>query len=111
MSDVRAGTLKNWITIQQRTDVQNEIGEMVPGWMDAWTVKADVRYLSGMESIKSSAPVSVIKASVRVRRGIEVAANMRILDGARILDIKAVLPGGQQSEYLDLTCESGANEG
>lgn len=109
---MRAGTLKHWITIQRREDAQNEIGEMVPAWVDvAPPLKADVRYLSGMESIKSGAPTSVIKASVRVRRGIEVAANMRILEGARILDIKAALPGGQYSEYIDLTCESGANEG
>jgi SPP1 family predicted phage head-tail adaptor len=108
---MRAGTLMDWITIQERTDTQDETGEMVPGWADAWTVKADVRYLSGLEAIKSNAPANIVKASVRVRSGIEVDATMRVLIYATILDIKAVLPGGQRGEYLDLTCETGASEG
>ena len=108
---MRAGTLKDWITIQDRQDTQNEIGEMVSAWVDVATLKSHVRYLKGLEAIKSAAPVSIVKASVRIRRGTPVTASMRVMHGATILNVQAVLPGGEHGEYVDLACEAGANEG
>jgi SPP1 family predicted phage head-tail adaptor len=108
---VRAGTLTDWITIQDRQDTQDAAGEPIAAWVDVATVKADVRYLKGLEAIRSDAPVSIVKASVRIRRGIPVTANMRVMYGAQILNIQTVLPGGRRKEDLDLVCEAGANEG
>lgn len=108
---MRAGTLKHWITIQDRQDTQNEIGEMVAAWVDVATVKGNVRYLKGVEAIKSNAPASIVKASIRIRRGTNVTASMRVMHGATIMNVQAVLPGGDHSEYVDLVCEAGANEG
>lgn len=109
---MRAGTLKDWITIQRREDAQDDTGEVIAAsWVDVATVKADVRFLSGLEAVKSDAPASIVKASVRIRRGTAVTASMRMMYGAQILNVQAVMPGGQHKEYLDLACEAGANEG
>lgn len=108
---MRAGSLKHWITIQDRQDTQNEIGEMVSSWVDVATLKGNVRYLNGVETIKSNAPASIVKASIRIRRGTNVTASMRVMHGATILNVQAVLPGGDHGEYVDLVCEAGANEG
>lgn len=108
---MRAGTLKDWITIQRREDTQDDTGEPIAAWVDVATVKADLRFLSGLEAVKSDAPASIVKASVRIRRGTPVTASMRVMYGAQILNVQAVMPGGQHKEYLDLACESGANQG
>jgi SPP1 family predicted phage head-tail adaptor len=108
---VRAGTLTDWITIQDRQDAQDAAGEPIAAWVDVATCKADVRYLRGLEAIRSDAPVSIVKASVRIRRGTVVTAAMRVMHGATILNVQAALPGGDHHEYVDLVCEAGANEG
>ena len=108
---MRAGTLKDWITIQERQDTQDDAGEPIAAWVDVATVKADLRFLSGLEAIKSDAPASIVKASVRIRAGTPVTASMRVMYGAQILNVQAVLPGGGRKEYLDLSCEAGGNEG
>lgn len=108
---MRIGALNNEITIQRLEDGQDEIGQPVQTWVDVATVWANIRYLNGVETVKSDAPVSVARASIRVRRRTDVAANMRVLFGATIFDIKAVLPDEESRERLDLACETGANLG
>jgi SPP1 family predicted phage head-tail adaptor len=108
---VRAGTLKDWITIQGRQDTQDDAGEPIAAWVEIATCKADVRYLRGLEAIRSDAPVSIVKASVRIRRGTAITAAMRVMHDDAILNIRAILPGGDHKEYLDLACDAGANEG
>ena len=101
---MRAGRLSSRVTIQQRTDAQNEIGELVPTWSTLSAVWADVRHNSGIETIKAGASTSVVKASIRIRFRTDVAADMRVVKGADVYEIKAVLPD-QGREYCDLVCE------
>jgi SPP1 family predicted phage head-tail adaptor len=109
---VRAGTLKDWITIQQAGTVQDELGQPIPGWPVLDSVWADIRFLSGLESARADSPVSIVKASIRIRRRTDVLASMRVVDDeGRIYDIKAVLPNKQSRQYIDLVCETGANNG
>jgi head-tail adaptor len=50
---VRAGTLKDWITIQQAGTVQDELGQPIPGCPVLDSVWADIRFLSGLESARA----------------------------------------------------------
>lgn len=109
---MRAGTLKDWITIQQTGNMKDELGQTIPGWPVLDSMWADIRFPSGLETVRADATVSVVKASIRIRRRTDVLASMRVLDDeGRIYDIKAVLPNKQSRQYIDLVCETGANSG
>ena len=101
---MRAGRLRSRVTIQQRTDAQNEIGELVPTWSTLAAVWADVVHNSGLETIKAGASASVVKASIRIRYRADVKPEMRVVKGSDVYGIDAVLHD-QGREYCDLVCE------
>lgn len=102
---MRGGTLNNLVTIQQLTAGQDEIGQPVTTWTNLATVWADIRNLSGSESIKADADSSIVKSSIRIRRRTDVTAAMRVQFGSINYEIKAVLPDEQNKDRVDLVCE------
>lgn len=66
---------------------------------------ANVRYLSGTEMLKADSPSSVAKASIRIRRRANVTSAMRVVLGATVFQIQAVLPDERNKTYMDLACE------
>lgn len=105
------GKLNRLITIQRPNPATNEYGEPVGGWIDVASVWANVRHISGMETLKSDADISIVRASIRIRRRRDVDAGMRVLVDGKTYDIRAVLDDVFGREYCDLTCEQGANNG
>ena len=108
---VFAGQLQHRVTLQQRATTLDAAGQQALTWSDVATVWADIRYVSGLEAVKSDAPVSVSRASIRIRWRSGVTAAMRVLYGSRVFDINAVLPDDGDATYLELACETGANQG
>lgn len=102
---MQAGRLDTRITIQRKTGGTDAWGAPLPeAWEDYATIWANVRHLSGTESIKAGADVSVVRASIRIRHRSGIDAGMRIVAGAAVYDIEAVLPG-QRREWLDLAAK------
>lgn len=100
---MKAGTLDQRITLQQRAGAVDEIGQPLgESWSDVAYLWANVRHLSGLESIKSGATVSQVNASMRIRFRAGIDAGMRILHGAAVYQVEAVLPHGR--EWVDLSC-------
>jgi SPP1 family predicted phage head-tail adaptor len=107
-------SLQHRVKIQTPGDARDEIGQPVPGssnWIDVATVWANIRYLNGVESIKSDAPVSVARASIRIRYRTDLGAAMRVVHGLTVFDVKSVLPDQQGREFVDLVCETGGSNG
>ncbi|MDU7586079.1 MAG: phage head closure protein [Acidovorax sp.] len=99
---LRAGQLRDRVVIQQKTSGTDPWGAPLPeAWADYDSVWANIRFLSGTESIKAGADVSVVSASIRIRWRQDVTAGMRVVAGAAVYDIEAVLPGARR-EYVDL---------
>ncbi len=105
-------SLNRIVVLQRRTGAVDELNQPVPDdWEDLATVWANVRYLNGIETVKSDAPISVARASIRILRRTDVVAGIRaVLDGT-IFDVRAVLPDEEYRERVDLACETGANQG
>ena len=102
-----AGTLQDRITIQRHTKERGAFGAPKPGavaWVELARVWADVKHPSGLGAIKADAEVSVVRASIRIRRRAGIDPGMRVLFGTSVYDIEAVLPG-QTRDYLDLACK------
>lgn len=99
---MQAGQLRDRITIQRKTAGTDAWGAPLPeAWADYASLWSNIRFLSGTESIKAGADTSIVKASIRIRWRQDVTAGMRIVAGAAVYDIEAVLPG-QRREYVDL---------
>lgn len=99
------GKLNRRVTIQQPGTVQDEIGQPIPGWTNVATVWANVRFLNGVETVKAAAPVSIARASIRIRRRTDVLPNMRAVLGTTNFNITAVLPDEESRDRVDLVCE------
>jgi SPP1 family predicted phage head-tail adaptor len=101
---LKAGSLNKLVTIQAKTDTVDAIGQPINTWVDVATVWADIRYLSGLESIKSDAPNSIAKVSIRVRYRADITPAMRVVAGSIVYKITAVLPD-KKNRSVDLACE------
>ena len=102
---VRAGALNSRVTIQSPTATQDAAGQPIPTWAEVATVWANVRHLSGVESIKADAEASTVKASIRIRKRPDIDASMRVVHGASNYQIRAVLPDEVDRDKIDLVCE------
>ena len=100
------GHLTSPVVIQRLIVGFDSIGQPIPNaWekhCDAW---ASIRFMNGIESIKAGAQASTAKASIRIRYRDDLTTAMRVLHGAKVFEIVAVLPDEQKREHVDLVCE------
>lgn len=101
---MNVGRLSQRVTIKRRAVGRDAIGQPVETWEDVATVWANIRHLSGAESIKADQDVSVVRASIRIRYRAGLDAGMRVHHGATVYEVKAVLPDEQRREHVDLSC-------
>lgn len=106
-----AGTLSNLIQLQRKTSGKDSIGQPVETWSTYASVWADVRMLTGRETISSGTDVGTASASVRIRYRSDVTNGDRLIAQGFIFNIGAPLPGVAGLEYTDLPCTMGANVG
>nr|WP_307731963.1 phage head closure protein [Massilia sp. H27-R4] len=94
------------VTIQAPAG-RDALNQPLPGgWATHATAWADVRLLGGLETIKAGAVVSQVKASIRMRYRTDLTAAMRVVHGATIYKVLAVLPDEERHQHLDLVCEA-----
>jgi SPP1 family predicted phage head-tail adaptor len=108
---MRAGKLKHRMTIQTPGQIRDPAGQPSTGWIDFDTVWADVRYLNGRQFLASSAEKNAATVSIRVRWRTDLNAAMRVVYGATVFDIVAVLPDEEDQDHVDLACTTGVNNG
>lgn len=102
---MRAGALNRRVTLQNRGEGYDEAGQPIEGWEDVATVWGDVRFLSGLETVKSGLQVSIAKASIRIRYRVGLNSGMQAVCDGTVFAINAVLPDISRREYVDLVCE------
>lgn len=103
---MQAGQLNSRVTVQTLVAGTDLIGQPVTTWQDAGQLWASVRYMSGIESLKAGAQSATAKASIRVRYRQDLTTAMRVLHGATVFAVTAVLPDEQRREFVDLTVEA-----
>lgn len=102
---MKAGILRDRVEVQEKTGGTDDWGTPLPDdWITVARLSANVRHLSGSESIKAGADTSIVKASIRIRRNASVTAGCRILHEGKAYDIEAVLPDARRI-YQDLLCK------
>lgn len=102
---MRAGKLRDVVTLRQPAAGQDEVGQPTVGFVDVDTVFADVRVQGGVETIRADKVGGVVRASVRIRARSDVQVDWRVVWGSVVLDVEAVLPTPTGADYTDLVCE------
>lgn len=102
---MKAATLNTMVTIQSPQAGQDAIGQPLAGWVTLAQVWADVRHGNGLEAVKAGAPVSVVRASIRIRRRTDVTNAMRVLVGSTHYAIEAVIQDEARRVFTDLVCK------
>lgn len=97
--------LNSAITIQQRGTAADALGQPVETWTVLASLWGDIRHPSGVQQIKAGAEVSTVRASIKVYRRADITAAMRVVHGATVYDIKAVLPDERGRVFMFLACE------
>ncbi|MFD0669718.1 phage head closure protein [Ramlibacter sp. MAHUQ-53] len=100
---MRGGSLDRRVLLQQLGETRDALGQVVKSWATVAEVWANVRHTTGAEAIRGGAEIAAIKASIRIRYRPGVTEAMRVVEGATVYEIKAVLE--QDRKALDLVCE------
>lgn len=88
---MRAGTLRNLITIQEPTVAKNAIGENVPSWATHAQVWARIEPLSGREYFEAAQTNDEAISKIIIRNLATVTPDMRISHNGVIYNIKSVM--------------------
>lgn len=107
---MRAGNLKNIITIQDRAETTDEYGGPVYSWADYATVWAGVEPLSGRELIAAAAAQSTVTTRFRIRYRDDITSAMRILHNGKKYNIFAVIDINEDHKELVIMASSVVNE-
>ena len=102
---MKAGQLNTRVSIQSPSAGQDALGQPLEAWVAVADVWADVRPGTGMEAVRAGSLVSLVRASIRIRRRAGITNGMRVLVGTTAYEIEAVIPGGSRQEFTDLVCK------
>ena len=103
---MKAGLLRNRITIQQKVNGKDALGQTVDQWVDVCTVRAEIRDVSGKEYQSSQAEQSQTDCKILIRHRNDITPDMRVFCNGIYYDIKAVLEDVKQTR-LELPCQKG----
>lgn len=106
---IRAGDLRDRITVQRATQGDDGFGNVVIGWSDLLTVWANVRETPGKEVVAAGRIEANRTATIRVRassqsRGITAAD--RVQARGRVWNIRSVSAVGDGRELIEFLCEA-----
>ena len=103
---MNAGQLRHRVEILQRVKEKDKSGATVSVWRPLAKLWADVRHVSGSETMRNDVLTASVRASVRIRWRTGISADMRVKTENGVYVIRAVIPDLRRREFLDLTCES-----
>lgn len=101
---MRAGELRERITIQQATATRDAIGGEVEAWTTYAEMYAAIEPLSGRELFAAKQVAGEVSHRVRIRYHAGIVPKMRALHGARVLDIEAALNVDTRDRETHLYC-------
>jgi SPP1 family predicted phage head-tail adaptor len=102
------------VTLQQKVAGQDPTGAPLTGWENVITTGdgklwANIRDLSGHQFVVARAGQNATSTTIRIRKRAGVVPAMRVLHGADVYDIEAVLE--RDNTWLDLMCAKGLSSG
>ena len=107
---MRAGDLRDRVTIQRATNSDDGFGNTISGWSDLLTVWANVRETPGKEIVAAGRIEASRTATIRVRASSQsrgVTAADRIIARGQVWNIRGRAEVGDGRELIEFLCEAG----
>lgn len=109
---MRAGSMRHSVTIEAQTKVQDSTGAIVPTWSDFAAVRASIEPIAGREFFAASQVQSNVNTRIRIRFLSGITPKMRVVHGADLYDIEAVLPDSKSGRHeMQLMCIKRGSKG
>lgn len=102
---MRSGQLRQRITLQSKTAIQNTFGEEVITWVDFAEVWAAVEPNTGREFLEGRQVTAEVTTMIRIRYRSGVIPTMRVVYGSITYDVLAVLQPKENRRELNLICQ------
>lgn len=101
---MRAGRLRNRITIQEKTVTQNTYGEEVIVWSDVDTVWGSIEPMRGREFVEFQREGAEVTTRIVIRHLSGVVPEMRATEGSHVYDILSVINRDERDIQMELMC-------
>lgn len=108
---MKAGDLRDLITIESRTVEQIGSGEEIPTWGTFAQVYAAIEPISGREYFVANQTANAATTRIRIRYYPGVVPQMRVVHGAVVYNILDVQDIQNRHREQHLMCSSGLNDG
>lgn len=111
---MQAGKLNKRIAIQQKISARDAAGGDVYEWQnihDTPTVWAEKVDRSGLQGFESGQDLSKVTARFRIRYREDIEPSMRVVYKDKFYAIQYVLDLTGTHDFIELMCETGANDG
>lgn len=107
-----AARLNKRVLLQVQGPARDAAGEQIDAWTNVIAdgdgkIWAEVRDVSGREFVAAGATQNEVQTTITIRYRAGVQQRMRVLHGADVYGIEAVL--GQDQRTLQLMCSKGAS--
>lgn len=99
-----AGFLRQRISVIKKASpvTYDSLGQPIESWVPHVSLWANVRFESGVESIRANRVVSEVKASIRIRPRNDITEDMRIMYKDYTFNILSKPLRDMHGEYMDL---------
>ena len=101
---IRAGDLRERVTVQIASGTTNALGETVLAWSNSTAVWASVEGVSAREALSFGQQETTVTHRVRMRYLPGLTQDMRLSWRSRTLEIVSLLEHGHRSEH-EAICE------
>lgn len=111
---MRAGTLRQSVTLEQPVDTQDATGGMVRTWSAVATVRAAIEPVKAREFFQASATRAEMDTRIRIRWSADVAGvneTWRVRHDTTLYNIYSAAHVALRQREIELMCKSGVNEG
>lgn len=113
---IRAGDLKRYITIQQRSTTQDSTGGQSLTWTNVKSVYAKIEPLTGRELLAAQQIAAQVSHRLTVRydpifADPKTAVAYRVLYNNRIFDVQASMNFEEEDAFVELLAVEGVSQG
>lgn len=101
------GELRDRVEIQRRSQAQDNFGAPAGSWQTLATVCAKIEPMNGKEAFSAGAIQAGVDTRITTRYRDDIRPEYRIVFGAQIFDVKAVIPDVLRTR-LEIICKGAA---
>lgn len=109
---MRAGTLRQVISIQEETETKNDYGEVLISYNEIKETRAGIYPVKGEEKYINAELLNTVSHKIEIRydSNINITPKNRVVFNGRIFDIESVINLSEKNVTLFLFCSEKFNE-